>query len=130
MFRDKFHHCLFAHISQRITVSAAGGKTEDFMSAAKLFYRAKRQVKVPTYLVPATQKVGNKSFLRLALHVLWCGTQHICVTTCCLAAAAATGTWTTFCCWSFLHLLLLLCCFGPGLDNACGAAHVQVWADV
>jgi hypothetical protein len=35
-----------------------GGKTEDFISAAKLFYRAKRQVKVPTYLVPATQKVG------------------------------------------------------------------------
>lgn len=34
-----------------------GGKTEDFLSAAKLFYRAKRQVKVPTYLVPATQKV-------------------------------------------------------------------------
>lgn len=35
----------------------SGGKTEDFLSAAKLFYRAKRQVKVPTYLVPATQKV-------------------------------------------------------------------------
>jgi 3-isopropylmalate/(R)-2-methylmalate dehydratase large subunit len=38
----------------------AGGKTEDFLSAAKLFYRAKRQVKVPTYLVPATQKVRRK----------------------------------------------------------------------
>lgn len=38
---------------------AAGGKTEDFISAAKLFYRAKRQVKVPTYLVPATQKVRD-----------------------------------------------------------------------
>jgi 3-isopropylmalate/(R)-2-methylmalate dehydratase large subunit len=37
-----------------------GGKTEDFISAAKLFHRAKRQVKVPTYLVPATQKVGRK----------------------------------------------------------------------
>jgi hypothetical protein len=35
----------------------AGGKTEDFLSAAKLFHRAKRQVKVPTFLVPATQKV-------------------------------------------------------------------------
>jgi hypothetical protein len=37
--------------------AVTGGKTEDFLSAAKLFYRAKRQVKVPTYLVPATQKV-------------------------------------------------------------------------
>jgi 3-isopropylmalate/(R)-2-methylmalate dehydratase large subunit len=37
--------------------SCTGGKTEDFLSAAKLFYRAGRQVKVPTYLVPATQKV-------------------------------------------------------------------------
>lgn len=44
-----------------LMITAAGGKTEDFMSAAKLFHRAKRQVKVPTYLVPATQKVcsGN-----------------------------------------------------------------------
>ena len=39
-----------------------GGKTEDFISAAKLFYRAKRQVKVPTYLVPATQKVRRRPF--------------------------------------------------------------------
>ena len=39
--------------------ACAGGKTEDFLSAAKLFYRAKRQVKVPTYLVPATQKVSS-----------------------------------------------------------------------
>ncbi len=39
--------------------TAAGGKTEDFMSAAKLFHRAKRQVKVPTYLVPATQKASR-----------------------------------------------------------------------
>lgn len=37
--------------------SCTGGKTEDFMSAAKLFHGAGRQVKVPTYLVPATQKV-------------------------------------------------------------------------
>lgn len=35
----------------------AGGKTQDFLSAAKLFHKAGRQVKVPTYLVPATQKV-------------------------------------------------------------------------
>mmetsp|Transcript_11630 Transcript_11630/g.28504 ORF Transcript_11630/g.28504 Transcript_11630/m.28504 type:complete len:483 (-) Transcript_11630:509-1957(-) len=37
--------------------SCTGGKTEDFWAAAKLLHRAKRQVKVPTYLVPATQKV-------------------------------------------------------------------------
>lgn len=37
--------------------SCLGGKTEDFQAAAKLFHRAQRQVKVPTYLVPATQKV-------------------------------------------------------------------------
>jgi hypothetical protein len=36
-----------------------GGKTEDFWAAAKLLHRAKRTVKVPTYLVPATQKVGG-----------------------------------------------------------------------
>jgi 3-isopropylmalate/(R)-2-methylmalate dehydratase large subunit len=35
----------------------AGGKTEDFLAAAQLFHRAQRQVQVPTYLVPATQKV-------------------------------------------------------------------------
>ncbi len=37
--------------------SCTGGKTEDFMAAAKLLHRAGGQVKVPTYLVPATQKV-------------------------------------------------------------------------
>ena len=37
--------------------SCTGGKTEDFLAAAKLLHRAQRTVKVPTYLVPATQKV-------------------------------------------------------------------------
>ncbi|KAF3560463.1 hypothetical protein F2Q69_00015811 [Brassica cretica] len=37
--------------------SCTGGKTEDFMAAAKLFHAAGKQVKVPTFLVPATQKV-------------------------------------------------------------------------
>ncbi|KAG9447696.1 hypothetical protein H6P81_013824 [Aristolochia fimbriata] len=37
--------------------SCTGGKTEDFMAAAKLFLAAGKKVKVPTYLVPATQKV-------------------------------------------------------------------------
>lgn len=37
--------------------SCTGGKTEDFIAAAKLMHKAGGQVKVPTYLVPATQKV-------------------------------------------------------------------------
>jgi 3-isopropylmalate/(R)-2-methylmalate dehydratase large subunit len=37
--------------------SCTGGKTEDFMAAAKLFLAAGKKVKVPTFLVPATQKV-------------------------------------------------------------------------
>eukprot|EP00898_Chlorokybus_atmophyticus_P004298 jgi/Chlat1/486/Chrsp103S01090 len=37
--------------------SCTGGKTEDFLAAAELFHKASRQVKVPTFLVPATQKV-------------------------------------------------------------------------
>jgi len=37
--------------------SCTGGKTEDFLAAAKLLHKAGQQVKVPTFLVPATQKV-------------------------------------------------------------------------
>ncbi|CAG9461381.1 unnamed protein product [Pedinophyceae sp. YPF-701] len=37
--------------------SCTGGKTEDFMAAAKVLHRAGQQVKVPTFLVPATQQV-------------------------------------------------------------------------
>eukprot|EP00245_Coleochaete_scutata_P005784 TRINITY_DN19650_c0_g1_i1.p1 TRINITY_DN19650_c0_g1~~TRINITY_DN19650_c0_g1_i1.p1 ORF type:complete len:523 (-),score=97.46 TRINITY_DN19650_c0_g1_i1:157-1725(-) len=37
--------------------SCTGGKTEDFLAAASLFHKAGQQVKVPTFLVPATQKV-------------------------------------------------------------------------
>jgi aconitase B len=37
--------------------SCTGGKTEDFMAAAQLMHKAQQQVKVPTFLVPATQKV-------------------------------------------------------------------------
>ncbi|XP_019181482.1 PREDICTED: 3-isopropylmalate dehydratase large subunit, chloroplastic isoform X1 [Ipomoea nil] len=38
--------------------SCTGGKTEDFMAAAKVFLAAGgKKVKVPTFLVPATQKV-------------------------------------------------------------------------
>ena len=37
--------------------SCTGGKTEDFMAAARLLAASGKAVKVPTYLVPATQKV-------------------------------------------------------------------------
>ncbi|KAK8971497.1 3-isopropylmalate dehydratase [Platanthera guangdongensis] len=37
--------------------SCTGGKTEDFMAAAKIFLASGNKVKVPTFLVPATQKV-------------------------------------------------------------------------
>ncbi|KAL8486714.1 hypothetical protein ACS0TY_022954 [Phlomoides rotata] len=37
--------------------SCTGGKTEDFMAAAKVFLSSGRKVKVPTFLVPATLKV-------------------------------------------------------------------------
>ncbi|XP_057430743.1 3-isopropylmalate dehydratase large subunit, chloroplastic-like [Lotus japonicus] len=37
--------------------SCTGGKTEDFMAAAKIFLASGKTVKVPTFLVPATQKV-------------------------------------------------------------------------
>lgn len=50
--------------------SCTGGKTEDFMAAAELMHKAGSQVKVPTYLVPATQKVGSEGKLDRAFHVL------------------------------------------------------------
>ncbi|KAI5426855.1 3-isopropylmalate dehydratase large subunit [Lathyrus oleraceus] len=37
--------------------SCTGGKTEDFMAAAKKFLASGKKVKLPTILVPATQKV-------------------------------------------------------------------------
>lgn len=37
--------------------SCTGGKTEDFLAAAKVFLVSGKKVKVPTFLVPATQKV-------------------------------------------------------------------------
>ena len=50
--------------------SCTGGKTEDFMAAAKLMHAAGKQVAVPTYLVPATQKVWADVY---ALPVPGCG---------------------------------------------------------
>ncbi|GJN18874.1 hypothetical protein PR202_gb06084 [Eleusine coracana subsp. coracana] len=37
--------------------SCTGGKIEDFLAAAKVFFASGKKVKVPTFLVPATQKV-------------------------------------------------------------------------
>jgi len=50
--------------------SCTGGKTEDFMAAAQLMHKAKQQVKVPTFLVPATQKVPPP--LQIARPPPWC----------------------------------------------------------
>lgn len=55
--RKTAHECSDVKIDRVYIGSCTGGKTEDFMAAAKLFYTAGRQVQVPTYLVPATQKV-------------------------------------------------------------------------
>ena len=43
--------------------SCTGGKTEDFMAAAKLFAQSGETVKVPTFLVPATQKVWTDVYM-------------------------------------------------------------------
>jgi len=55
--RKLARECSDTKIDRVYIGSCTGGKTEDFMAAAQLFHRAQRQVKVPTYLVPATQKV-------------------------------------------------------------------------
>nr|QKY15107.1 isopropylmalate dehydratase, large subunit, chloroplastic (LEU1L) [Polytomella parva] len=55
--RKLARECKDVKIDRVYIGSCTGGKTEDFLTAAKLFHKAQRQVKVPTYLVPATQKV-------------------------------------------------------------------------
>ncbi|CAL0305402.1 unnamed protein product [Lupinus luteus] len=49
--------CKDVKIDRVYVGSCTGGKTEDFMAAAKVFLASGKQVKVPTFLVPATQKV-------------------------------------------------------------------------
>ena len=51
--------CTCSKISHTICAgrSCTGGKTEDFQAAARLLHRAGGRVVVPTFLVPATQKV-------------------------------------------------------------------------
>ena len=55
--RKNAHECSSTKIDRVYIGSCTGGKTEDFLSAAKLLYKAGGEVKVPTYLVPATQQV-------------------------------------------------------------------------
>lgn len=55
--RKLARECKDVKIDRVYIGSCTGGKTEDFMSAAKLLHGAGGEVKVPTYLVPATQKV-------------------------------------------------------------------------
>ncbi|XP_014512451.1 3-isopropylmalate dehydratase large subunit, chloroplastic [Vigna radiata var. radiata] len=49
--------CNHVKIDRVYIGSCTGGKTEDFMAAAKVFLAGGKTVKVPTFLVPATQKV-------------------------------------------------------------------------
>eukprot|EP00897_Mesotaenium_endlicherianum_P010682 jgi/Mesen1/9642/ME000067S09033 len=55
--RATARECKGTKIDRSYIGSCTGGKTEDFMAAAKLFYSAGKKVVVPTFLVPATQKV-------------------------------------------------------------------------
>jgi 3-isopropylmalate/(R)-2-methylmalate dehydratase large subunit len=55
--RKTAHECSSVPIDRVYIGSCTGGKTEDFMAAAQLLHKAKQRVKVPTFLVPATQKV-------------------------------------------------------------------------
>ncbi|KAF8394224.1 hypothetical protein HHK36_020431 [Tetracentron sinense] len=49
--------CKYVKIDRVYIGSCTGGKTEDFLAAAKIFLASGKKVKVPTFLVPATQKV-------------------------------------------------------------------------
>lgn len=55
--RKLARECRDVKIDRVYIGSCTGGKTEDFFAAAKLLHAAGQEVKVPTYLVPATQKV-------------------------------------------------------------------------
>ncbi|EFN58361.1 hypothetical protein CHLNCDRAFT_30204 [Chlorella variabilis] len=55
--RKLARECRDVRVDRVYIGSCTGGKTEDFMAAAKLLHGAGGEVKVPTYLVPATQKV-------------------------------------------------------------------------
>ncbi|GMH42449.1 hypothetical protein BSKO_10368 [Bryopsis sp. KO-2023] len=55
--RKTAQECSDVKIDRVYVGSCTGGKTEDFFAAAKLFHKSGEKVKVPTFLVPATQKV-------------------------------------------------------------------------
>lgn len=58
--RDLARNCRDVKIDRVYIGSCTGGKTSDFLHAAKIIKG--QQVKVPTYLVPATQKVYEDLF--------------------------------------------------------------------
>jgi 3-isopropylmalate/(R)-2-methylmalate dehydratase large subunit len=68
--RKLARECKDVKIDRVYIGSCTGGKTEDFMAAAKLLHKAGSEVKVPTYLVPATQKVWGDVY---TLPVPGCG---------------------------------------------------------
>ncbi|KAK9810240.1 hypothetical protein WJX72_007102 [[Myrmecia] bisecta] len=55
--RKTARECSGTKIDRVYIGSCTGGKTEDFFAAAQLLHKSGQQVKVPTFLVPATQKV-------------------------------------------------------------------------
>ncbi|KAL7618054.1 3-isopropylmalate dehydratase large subunit, chloroplastic [Lactuca sativa] len=55
--RGLARECKDVKIDRVYIGSCTGGKTEDFLAAAKVFLASGKKVKVPTFLVPATQKV-------------------------------------------------------------------------
>ncbi|CAM6091298.1 unnamed protein product [Calypogeia fissa] len=55
--RATARECKDVKIDRVYIGSCTGGKTEDFVAAAKLLHAAGTKVTVPTFLVPATQKV-------------------------------------------------------------------------
>lgn len=55
--RGLARECKDVKIDRVYIGSCTGGKTEDFLAAAKLLNASGQKVKVPTFLVPATQKV-------------------------------------------------------------------------
>ncbi|KAL4550816.1 hypothetical protein Ndes2526B_g08914 [Nannochloris sp. 'desiccata'] len=68
--RKLARECKDVKIDRVYIGSCTGGKTEDFMAAAKLLHKAGSEVRVPTYLVPATQKVWGDVY---TLPVPGCG---------------------------------------------------------
>ena len=58
--RDLARNCRHIKIDRVYIGSCTGGKTSDFLNAARIIKG--NQVKVPTYLVPATQKVYEDMF--------------------------------------------------------------------